>query len=320
MDNTTSDILRRKKRIARIKKIIIAFIFTLIMIPIILCIVLFIKVSSLESKIDNLMSSTQSASIGEQKAGVSDVANNGKQEIVNGRVTDGSLNNEILDSQELSTDSNAIIPIQNEKKVYLTFDDGPSDNTDKILDILEKYKVKATFFVIEKTDQASIERYKRILRDGHTLAMHSSSHVYAKIYKSMQDYMQDISGIQNFLLDVTGYKSTFYRFPGGSSNTVSNISINDCVSYLNDMAITYFDWNVSSGDALSGELPADCIVNNIITGVEQEDNAIVLMHDANNKTTTVEALPIILKQLTDMGVQVLPITDKTTPIHHKISK
>jgi len=320
MDNATKDAQSRKKRIARIKKAIVIFAFTLIIIPIIMCLLLFIKVSKLENKINDLMSYTQSASIGEQKAGVTGLTTNGEEKVTSIKITDDPLNNEILDTQELSTDASTLITNENEKKVYLTFDDGPSDNTDLILDILARYKVKATFFVIEKSDPASIERYKRILSEGHTLAMHSSSHIYTKIYSSIEAYIQDVSEIQNYLLDVTGYKPTIYRFPGGSSNTVSKISIYSCVSYLDEMGITYFDWNISSGDAVSTQLSTESIINNVITGVEQEDNAVILFHDANNKMTTVEALPSIIEQLTDMGAKVLPITDKTTPVHHKISK
>ena len=320
MDDSTKNAQCRKKRIAKIKKVIIIFAFTLIIIPIILCFLLFVKVSKLENKINDLMSYTQSASIGEQKAGVSGLPAKGEDKVTNVKITDDPLNNEILDTQEISTDISTIITNENEKKVYLTFDDGPSDNTDLILDILAKYKVKATFFVIEKTDEASIKRYKRILNEGHTLAMHSSSHIYTKIYESIETYIQDVTEIQNFLFDVTGYKPTIYRFPGGSSNTVSKISIYSCVSYLDEMGITYFDWNISSGDAVSTALSTESIINNVITGVEQEDNAVVLFHDANNKMTTVEALPSIIEQITDMGAKVLPITDKTTPVHHKISK
>ena len=320
MDDTTKDAQCRKKRIAKIRKVIIVFAFTLIIIPIILCVLLFVKVSKLENKIEDLMSYTQSASIGEQKAGISSLPTNGEDKVTSIKITDDSLNNEILDTQELSTDASTLNTKENEKKVYLTFDDGPSDNTDFILDILAKYKVKATFFVIEKTDQASADRYKRILSEGHTLAMHSSSHIYTKIYNTLDAYIEDVSEIQNYLLDVTGYKPTIYRFPGGSSNTVSKISIYSCVAYLDEVGITYFDWNISSGDAVSIPLSKEDIINNVISGVEQENNAVVLFHDANNKMSTVEALPSILEQLTDMGAEVLPITDKTTPVHHKISK
>jgi len=320
MDDTTKDAQCRKKRIAKIRKVIIISAFTLIIIPIILCVLLFVKVSKLENKIEDLMSYTQSASIGEQKAGISSLPTNGEDKVTSIKITDDSLNNEILDTQELSTDASTLNTKENEKKVYLTFDDGPSDNTDFILDILAKYKVKATFFVIEKTDQASADRYKRILSEGHTLAMHSSSHIYTKIYNTLDAYIEDVSEIQNYLLDVTGYKPTIYRFPGGSSNTVSKISIYSCVAYLDEVGITYFDWNISSGDAVSIPLSKEDIINNVISGVEQENNAVVLFHDANNKMSTVEALPSILEQLTDMGAEVLPITDKTTPVHHKISK
>lgn len=206
------------------------------------------------------------------------------------------------------------------KRAYLTFDDGPSDNTDTILDILSQYGLKATFFVIEKTDQASIQHYQRILNEGHTLAMHSASHVYSQIYASMDAYVNDVTELQNYLESITGFKPEFYRFPGGSSNTVGDISMNDCVTYLDSVDITYFDWNVDSGDANRCGSSADEIVSNVVNGVCKHNNSVVLMHDTNAKATTVAALPYIIQQLEDMGVTILPITDETVPVHHRINR
>lgn len=336
MDNAVNDAQYRRKRVAMMKKMIVVFAFALILIPSILCIVLFVRISNLENKIDNLMTNTQSASIGEQKAGISDVSSNGQDNVTsadaankisskefadNSTSTSNASNNLIGNVTNNEKSTEAALPVKVcDKKVYLTFDDGPSDNTDAILDVLKLYNVKATFFVIQKTDAASIEKYKRILREGHTLAMHSSSHVYAKIYSSIEEYILDVSELQNYLYQVTGVKATIYRFPGGSSNTVSKISMNECVSYLNTVGITYFDWNVASGDAATGQISSETIVSNVLAGVEQETDSVVLMHDAKDKQTTVEALPGILQKLIDMGAAVLPITSETTPVHHKISK
>lgn len=312
MDNTAKDAQYRRNRVARMKRLIIAIAFVLILIPIILCVVLFIRISKLENKIDMMMSYSQSAIMSEQKSGITDTDDNITTTEATLKASGSDVTTVVSDPQTPEKVS--------EKKVYLTFDDGPSDNTDAILDVLKKYNVKATFFVIEKTDQYSIEKYNRIIREGHTLAMHSSSHVYAKIYSCMDDYIQDVSELQNFLFQITGLRPSIYRFPGGSSNTVSKISMNDCVAYLNTAGITYFDWNIASGDATSGQITADTIVQNVISGVENENNAVVLMHDAKDKMTTVEALPGIIEKLIDMGAAVLPITDNTAPVHHKISK
>ncbi|MBO4461285.1 MAG: polysaccharide deacetylase family protein, partial [Lachnospiraceae bacterium] len=106
----------------------------------------------------------------------------------------------------------------NAKKVYLTFDDGPSHNTELILDILKEYNVKATFFVIGRNDEYSKSLYKRIVDEGHTIALHSYTHRYSSIYASLDAYKEDLQKISDLVYDATGVRSKFIRFPGGSSN------------------------------------------------------------------------------------------------------
>ncbi len=203
------------------------------------------------------------------------------------------------------------------KKVYLTFDDGPSIYTEEILSILEKNDVKATFFVIGKTDDHSKEMYKKIVEEGHTLAMHSYSHDYSLIYSSMKAFKEDFKKIEDLLTDVTGQKPKYYRFPGGSSNTVSKIDMKQCISYLNKKNITYFDWNVINGDAESSKtIPKDTLVKNVMTGVKNYETSVVLMHDANAKGTTVEALPEIIKKIKKQGAYILPIDESTKVVQH----
>ena len=106
----------------------------------------------------------------------------------------------------------------NQKKVYLTFDDGPSDHTAQILDILKKHKVKATFFVVGKETEHAKKMYQRIVLEGHTLAMHSYSHNYDQIYANVGAFSKDLMKLQKYLYDLTDVKPYIYRFPGGSSN------------------------------------------------------------------------------------------------------
>lgn len=113
------------------------------------------------------------------------------------------------------------------RKVYLTFDDGPSSNTGRILDILAEYDVKATFFVVGKTEEKYQSLYKRIVEEGHTLAMHSFSHKYNEIYQSRESYVEDLSKLQEFLYETTGVWCRYCRFPGGSSNTVSRVDMHE---------------------------------------------------------------------------------------------
>lgn len=204
-----------------------------------------------------------------------------------------------------------------QKTVYLTFDDGPSINTDRILDILKEYDVKATFFVVGKTDERSLAAYRRIVEEGHTLGMHSYSHKYREIYQSRETFIEDLTQLQEYLYEVTGVWSRYYRFPGGSSNTVSRTDIQELITWLNDNGITYYDWNITSGDAVSGQVSKQTIINNCISRIGGQDESVILMHDAAEKNSTVEALPEIISQLRMRGdVSFLPITDETVPVQH----
>ena len=201
-------------------------------------------------------------------------------------------------------------------KVYLTFDDGPSDNTDRILDILDDYNVKATFFVVGREDDHSRQMYQRIVNEGHTIGMHSYSHKYSDIYSSVDAFSTDFDKISNLIYETTGVSPKYYRFPGGSSNKVSNTDMTDYIRFLNDRGITYFDWNVSSGDATSAAYTADQLVENVMTDVVKYKTSVVLMHDADSKTATVDALPKLIEQLQEQGALILPISEDTTPVQH----
>ncbi|MDF2801200.1 MAG: hypothetical protein K0S61_1103 [Anaerocolumna sp.] len=200
------------------------------------------------------------------------------------------------------------------KKVYLTFDDGPSSFTDEILDILGEYNVKATFFVIGKTDKESKRLYQRIVNEGHTLGMHSFSHDYQKIYKSLEDFEKDFTKLRNLLYDTTGYFPTIYRFPGGSGNDVSGEDVSVFIEYLNKESVVYYDWNVINGDATGKPLTAKESYDNILNGVKLHNRSIVLMHDTNKKESTVHSLKNILKTLTDNNAKLLPLNDDVIPI------
>ncbi len=206
--------------------------------------------------------------------------------------------------------------IEGTRYVYLTFDDGPSSSTDKILDILQEYDVKATFFVCGKPDSRYTELYKRIVDEGHTLGMHSYSHKYNVIYDSPESFKDDLDKLRRFLNETTGTWSKYYRFPGGSSNTVSQVDMKELVECLNDEGITFFDWNVAGGDATGGATKAT-IYNNVVNNVPRFKHSIVLLHDAADKMSTVEALPEIIEAIQAMDDTVIvPITDDTLPVQH----
>ena len=301
---------RRKKRVKRMKRAIIITLISAILIPIILCVFLFVKVNSMQKQIDYLYQVREQTQKEEQLA---------KEETLKTTQQEEQAEAEILASELPETtevDKEQEKKGNGKKKVYLTFDDGPSTRTEAILGILNEYGVKATFFVVGKEDEYSMEMYKKIVEDGHTLGMHSYSHQYSVIYQSVEAFASDVERLEVLLRTATGEEVKLFRFPGGSSNLVSNIGMQEFIQYLNSEGITYFDWNVSSGDATSKELEAETLVQNVVQDVEIYKSSVVLMHDAADKPNTVEALPKLIEQLQAMDVEILPITEEVEPIQH----
>ncbi len=203
------------------------------------------------------------------------------------------------------------------EKVYLTFDDGPSIYTGKILDILKEYGVHATFFVCGTGDRDERLRplYRRIVEEGHTLGMHSYSHVYSEVYSSVEAFQDDLDKIRNLIYNEAGVAPKYYRFPGGSGNTVSSLPISMFIPILYSQGIEYYDWNVYSGDASSKSPNRAVIARNTLDGVDRTQTAVVLLHDTGAKRTTVEALPEILSGLKERNLEVLPFDNDTPPLH-----
>lgn len=219
--------------------------------------------------------------------------------------------------QSAAASPQATVPSGN-KVCYLTFDDGPSKNTPKILDILKKYNAKATFFVINSSD---IGYVKRIHDEGHTVGLHTASHNYAQIYSSVDAYFKDLQQISDKVESIIGIKSTVMRFPGGSSNQVSAKHckgiMTKLVTLVPQKGYSYFDWNVSSGDADSNTPSYTYIRNNVLNAAKNKNSVCVLMHDAAAKTTTVQALPEIIEGLTKMGYRFEALTPETYGYHHR---
>ena len=211
--------------------------------------------------------------------------------------------------------------VPSKKKVcYLTFDDGPSENTISILKTLDKYNVKATFFVIGTTREDYI---KKVYNHGHTIGLHSYTHDYSKIYKSTSAYFNDLKKISDKVKKCTGQRSMVVRFPGGSSNCVSKKYCYGIMSKLSkalpERGYAYFDWNVASGDADSVCPPKTRIINNVLNGAKGKTSICVLMHDASAKKTTAQALPQIIVGLKKMGYTFAPLDVNTYGFHHSIA-
>ncbi len=206
-----------------------------------------------------------------------------------------------------------------EKVVYLTFDDGPSDNTKEILDILKKYNVKATFFVTGH-DQNHRDSIKRAYDEGHSIGLHSYTHDYSNIYSSTEAYFADLQAVSDMVEGITGKKSDIIRFPGGASNTISaNYSkgiMSQLVKMVADKGYQYFDWNVSSGDAEGNNIPKDAIIESSCTDSMNHIN--LLFHDSSPKDTTVEALETIIQYYKEKGYQFHPLTKDSYVVHHGV--
>lgn len=311
----------RRKRVQRLKKMIIISLLVVITVPWILCAVLFVYTGSLSRELEQLRKQVSSfMDTSERQAG--------EQE----RITE-QLRGELQELEEQLqyflqqqvTEENTLpeetAPADTEQKakhqVYLTFDDGPSSNTDRILDILKEYDVKATFFVLGRESESDRRALKRIVEEGHSLGMHSYSHRYEDIYASRERFVADFEKLQNYLYEVTGVESRLYRFPGGSSNSVSSTDIHGLIDYLEEQDVTYFDWNVASGDATKEGLSAEAILRNSTEGVGDRAVSVILFHDAAGRETTVEALPRIIEKIQSMeDVEFLPLTPETEPVQH----
>ncbi|MBE5897563.1 MAG: polysaccharide deacetylase [Lachnospiraceae bacterium] len=286
----------RRKRVARIKTAILSTIAIWMAISIIVITLLCIKVVSLQKQIDIL-------------TGDYDYSEN-VDAAVNGADSGLKLVN------QTDEDIDNLAGTEDVLKVYLTFDDGPSENTNEILDILDDYGVKATFFVVGKPEEEYKGIYQRIVNEGHTIGMHSYSHKYSEIYSSLDAFKNDFEQIQNLIYDTTGVESVYYRFPGGSSNKVSNIDMSQYIQYVNDQGVKYFDWNVSNGDATSLAYTPDDLVENVMNDVVKYKTSVVLMHDTEAKDATVQALPKLIEELQKAGALILPIDGETTVIQH----
>lgn len=222
---------------------------------------------------------------------------------------------------ENKTDESKTTPSNGKSIAYLTFDDGPSSITHSVLDILKKYNVKATFFVINSGNYNK-ETLQREVNEGHTIGLHAYDHNYAIAYKDDNSYLNGIDKLRAKVKADTGFDSHYIRFPGGSSNTISKRYSKGIMSRITKTAkqrgYKYYDWNVDDDDAGRARTADDCY-NNVIKELRPNRSNIVLMHDFGTNKKILEALPRIIEYCQKNGYTMLPIDDNTPEIHHGIS-
>ena len=207
-----------------------------------------------------------------------------------------------------------------EKVVYLTFDDGPSENTQKIMDILARYNAKATFFVTGRN-----QKYNYLIKDaynaGHTIALHTYSHDYQTVYSSVDAYFDDLNKVGQMVKNEIGFVPHYIRFPGGSSNTVSRKYCQGIMSTLTKEVVEkgyqYYDWNGDSTDATGNHVAVSKLIHN--GTLCHDNNVMILCHDTQAKDTTVQALPSIIEHYQSLGYSFKGIDDKTYTPHQSVN-
>lgn len=270
------------------------------LLPTIMCLFLLVKVHSLEKQIETITKVSDSGVVKAQEKEV--------------KTTKAPKKASTAEPTIKPTDDTTT------KKVYLTFDDGPGSQTRKILDILKKNHVKATFFVTGKEDASSKKIYQRIVKEGHTLAMHSYSHIQDVIYDSKEAFEKDLKQINRCLYEATGVHTKFYRFPGGSSTQNTSLPIQNFIDVLKKNHYLYLDWNVISPDINNANATKEQVVTGVMQGVDAYDTAVVLMYDVADKPMTVKALPSIIKQIKAKNYELLPVDESMILIQHNNGK
>lgn len=310
--------MERDNRVQRIKRFLLVGPYIAVLIPIILCIVLIALLIVQNRSIKAMQEELEIISKSQDNVNYEVEMTQEKMGQITDQIADITTNLEKMDEriglypEAAKIRGNDAWP----KKVYLTFDDGPSANTEKILEILETYGVKGNFFVVGTESSNLRKLYKRIVDEGHVIGMHSYSHKYSEVYASKEAFIDDLNRIYSLIYDETGVAPTIYRFPGGSSNNVSRVPMKELIEVLDKRGIVYYDWNVLSGDATNPVLPVEDIITNSLSTVSNYEEAMILFHDLSNKTTTVEALPTIIEALLAQGITIAPIDDTTMLVQH----
>lgn len=215
-----------------------------------------------------------------------------------------------LDAVEADAKGNA-----QQKVCFLTFDDGPGKNTDEILDILKRYDVKATFFLIgaeiREENRTQIERIKK---EGHGIGLHSNVHDFNKLYKNVEGCIQDFESQYNTLKKDYGIDTKIFRFPGGSACSYMHENRQDFIEAMKEKGFICFDWHVSGEDSY-GKPTAWSIQKNIFDNLEKYEKPIILLHDMNIADATVEALPGILEHMIQKGYVFRTLENETEYIY-----
>lgn len=212
---------------------------------------------------------------------------------------------------------------KNPNAIYLTFDDGPSDKvTPAVLKALKKYKIKATFFILNYSDENK-HLIQQMIDEGHTVGIHGYSHDYAQIYKSEEAFMENVTKLAERIKKDFGYEPFVIRFPGGSSNTISRHYsegiMTKLVRKVAEQGYGYLDWNVDSEDATGNNVAVKRLYENVKNGLKEKRDNVILMHDTNAKETTAKCLKKIVKYAKKNGYSFYAYKKDTPAVHHGVN-
>ena len=203
------------------------------------------------------------------------------------------------------------------KVVYLTFDDGPRKKICKdILEVLDKYDVKATFFVVGKEISGREDILKRMYDEGHAIGLHTYSHDAKSIYRSNENFVNEMIKVQEKVRLVTGDSPNIIRFPWGSTNQYRKLNTK-MLDLLHENNLKVYDWNSDTKDGMQPDLSPDRIASNAKRfKKDYPGGIIILMHCNANNENTVKALPKIIEHYKDLGYDFETITDETPEYYH----
>lgn len=201
-----------------------------------------------------------------------------------------------------------------DKVIYITFDDGPWAETERLLDTLDSLDIKVTFFVSGQfdDDKGLVKKIKMIHKRGHEVAVHSYSHDYKQIYASIESYLKDYKKMDDIIVKATGKRSSVYRFPGGSNNGFNEAIRNDLLKEMNSRNLVYHDWNAFDGDT-EGYTTSQ-MIERAVRECSSMNRSILLMHDLPAKKEVVDALPQIVNQLKAKGYRFEKLDGTVEPV------
>ena len=192
------------------------------------------------------------------------------------------------------------------KRAFLTFDDGPSQNTNDILNVLKENNIKATFFVLGSQVEKMPEMTKRIYSEGHYIANHGYSHVYSNIYQSPEQVLNEYNQCNQIIanvIQIPEYNSHLFRFPGGSIGGKYAQIKSQAIQLLEQNDILYVDWNSLTGDSEKANPTKEYLMNNIQKTTNGKNSVVILMHDSQAKKETAEYLPEVIEYLKEQGYE-----------------